>query len=170
MDICQQKEIADEILIKLEVLDRYCILAGGAPRDWYFGNLAADLDFYLHVRDNSFIEQKLYGLGLIPADDPNCVRLDDSYWNGVGIEKVVSFTYKNQPIQLVFMHDPTFDSVLSHFSLSICKAWYKKGVLRTDHSFDESVHTKTITQVAPAFGTRYVEKILAKFPDYTLHA
>ena len=46
----KQMSVAQNVLNKLEFFDPSCILAGGAPRDWYFGNLANDLDFYVYFR------------------------------------------------------------------------------------------------------------------------
>ena len=46
MTIEQQKATARSVYEKLKVIDPYCVLAGGAPRDWYFGNECNDLDFY----------------------------------------------------------------------------------------------------------------------------
>lgn len=49
MNIEQQKRIAKEVLDKVKVLDYRAIIAGGAARDWYFNNLANDIDiFYYH--------------------------------------------------------------------------------------------------------------------------
>lgn len=38
MTIEQQKATAQSVYEKLKVIDPHCVLAGGAPRDWYFGN------------------------------------------------------------------------------------------------------------------------------------
>jgi hypothetical protein len=45
--ITEQQNVADSILKKLSAIDKNVILAGGAPRDWYFKHSATDLDFYL---------------------------------------------------------------------------------------------------------------------------
>lgn len=45
--IKEQQNVADSILKKLSAIDENVILAGGAPRDWYFNHTATDLDFYL---------------------------------------------------------------------------------------------------------------------------
>ena len=43
MSIVKQQLTANDILSKLEIIDPYVILAGGAPRDWYFGDECRDL-------------------------------------------------------------------------------------------------------------------------------
>ena len=47
MNIDQQKLTADGILGILEQFNPDCILAGGAPRDWYMGNPCNDLDIFV---------------------------------------------------------------------------------------------------------------------------
>ena len=49
MNITEQKSIAKTVLGKIRNLDHRAIIAGGAARDWYFNNLANDIDiFYYH--------------------------------------------------------------------------------------------------------------------------
>lgn len=40
MNIEKQKDVANIIYDRLRLADPHCILAGGAPRDWYFGKEA----------------------------------------------------------------------------------------------------------------------------------
>lgn len=54
-----QKSVADIVLSKLELLDRYCIIAGGAPRDWYLGMEATDIDVYLYYPVNTTSQQRI---------------------------------------------------------------------------------------------------------------
>ena len=39
-----QKQLADEILLKISMYDPYVIVAGGAPRDWWMGRQAAAIN------------------------------------------------------------------------------------------------------------------------------
>lgn len=170
----QQQTIADSILDKLYVIDPNCILAGGAPRDWYFGQEATDLDFYVHLADPCGIRHlytKLYGLGLVPKEILNTIPLADyEYSNSSQIKWVISFVYEGQKIQIMLMYKSTYESVLSHFSLSICHIWYKNKTIRRERLFDRTVEQKTIRQLQPAYGDGYVDKIKTKFPDYAFVA
>ena len=47
--IKQQQEFATEIYSKIQTIDPDVYLAGGAPRDWWFGIPARDLDFWMSV-------------------------------------------------------------------------------------------------------------------------
>lgn len=51
--IKQQQAISLEVLHKLEITDPNCILAGGAPREWWFEKEANDLDFYVFWGENT---------------------------------------------------------------------------------------------------------------------
>jgi hypothetical protein len=170
MDIKQQQAIADTILDKLYVIDPHCILAGGAPRDWYFGLPATDLDFYVYLADPCGIRHlytKLYGLGLVSKEILETITLADyDYSNSDQIKWIISFMYEGQKVQIMIMYKPTFKSVLPHFSLSICHIWYKNKRIRTEGVFDRTVEEKVIRQTQEAFGQGYISKILAKFPDY----
>ena len=43
-----QKAVAKSVLNKLQTLDLYAVLVGGACRDWCLDKEATDLDFYLY--------------------------------------------------------------------------------------------------------------------------
>lgn len=55
--IAEQQGIADEILVLLTRLDPNVVIAGGAPRDWMLGNLAADLDIYIYIPGSTSFRQ-----------------------------------------------------------------------------------------------------------------
>lgn len=170
MDIQQQRAIADSILIKLETIDPHAMLAGGAPRDWSFDHEAVDLDFYLHLTtiDVAAFHSKLFCMGLLHDQlYPSELTIAENYLETSAVRWVVSSTYQEQKVQFVVMHKPVVDSVLQHFSLSICQAWYKSQVMYNTSEFLKTIEEKTIRQLQPAFGAGYIDKILAKFPDYS---
>lgn len=51
-----QKDLAKKILSDLKVIDPRAYLAGGAPRDWNFGEEANDLDFYYFTQASTMNE------------------------------------------------------------------------------------------------------------------
>ena len=97
MNIEQQKRIAKEVLAKVKVLDYRAIIAGGAARDWYFNNLANDIDiFYYHedgkwcldnIRREVGLLKVLLGvdhidvLGFNSAKDQNNAAVEDDFNN-----------------------------------------------------------------------------------------
>lgn len=169
MDITQQKTITDSIITKLETIDPHAILAGGAPRDWWHNREADDLDFYIHLTDLSIadLHKQLFELGLLK----NCLYpcdlcIAENYLETSAIRWVVSVVYEGQKVQIVVMHRPVSESVLQHFSLSVCYISYKNGTLYPTPEFMMTIEEKIIRQLQPAFGSGYIDKIKAKFPDY----
>lgn len=53
LKIEKQKDVAKEVFNSLTKMCYGAILAGGAPRDWHFGEPANDLDFYF-VNSSSY--------------------------------------------------------------------------------------------------------------------
>lgn len=173
MSIPQQRLVADSILAKLETIDPHAMLAGGAPRDWSFGYEATDLDFYIHLTTMSIadLHKELFDIGLLQnALYPNDFEIVENYKQASAVRWVVTVGYESQKVQIVVMHHPIAESVLQHFSLSICKIWYKNQTIHTTPEFLKTIEEKVIRQVQPAFNDNYIEKILAKFPDYTFVA
>jgi len=52
-EIEAQKTIANTLIHKLEAVDPHVILAGGAPRSWFLGQEARDLDFYVYLPEGA---------------------------------------------------------------------------------------------------------------------
>jgi len=111
--ITAQKLIADELLGKLNAIDPYVILAGGGPRNWFFGNPANDLDFYLHTKDEtmSAVDARFKALGLevspMFTDDAEC-----QYNCMKHLHRIYEGEYKGMVFQVMFMTEATFTSVI----------------------------------------------------------
>jgi hypothetical protein len=167
MKIDEQKKIADEILSTLSTIDKGCILAGGAPRDWYLGNPASDLDFYFenHEWNIMDIHRKLDALGL----PTNCQEGDfQLYERNPHILAVFSGDVGGIVAQFICVNQsPTY--AVREFALDLSQAWYTQGRVWTTNDFDIATSKKIIriTNNLYGDGDAYVQKILAKFPDYT---
>lgn len=166
-----QKTIASEVLGIIEWIDPTAIIAGGAPRDWYFGNTATDIDVFFHFRNDLStirIEEilKSFGLNVCRTNDGN--GLPDIYKKNPMLRCVYDLEYGGEQIQLLLMLEPTFYSVIKHFPLNICKVWYKHNTIETTQDFLRSVKHKAIVKVNSLYanGDKYVQKIKAKFPDF----
>jgi len=171
-----QKIIADEVMGKLETFDPTCILAGGAPRDWYFGNLATDLDFFVYFRPD-FTSQiwryskllKTLGFNMKRKGTDLAERIPADYKQNPNLICVYEQEYKSVKIQVMFMNEKTFTSVIPRFPFGICQAWYKPGYgINTSAKFDYSAKHKLLILLNDLYNDAdgYVEKIRSKFPDY----
>lgn len=168
-----QKSIAKEVLEELEVLDPYCILAGGAPRDWFFGKLASDLDFYVY--DSFGYSQGIWmeRLNKTPLDvkplgaieGKSGEVLDSEYASLTNLRYVFEGEYMGQTIQVMIMSEPTFISVLEHFCYGTSKAWWKGGSVNVTDEFVVEHSHKLFVSDKPV-KEAYRKKMAKKFPDY----
>lgn len=176
MDIKKQKEVAEYVYSRLEIIDPYCILAGGAPRDWYFGTTANDLDFY-YVSTASTIgackgqlEKSFPGVEITmlmdkrgPHEDslykcmPNLVRIFEALIDGI----------KVQFIQLsdVGCYNSQF-KVVTNMDVSICKIAYKAGKFKIHKDFKKTVASKIMfTKEGYSWSDKHGQKMIERFKD-----
>ena len=180
MYVGQQKTIAQNVLSKIETIDPYCIIAGGAPRDWYFGNLASDIDIFIN---SSFctlgaMTKQLKSLGLVESEVVfNCEHKNPLYAKNPNIHRIGEFEKDGVKFQLIYLKsygkidNPTFKCV-KEFPLSICKVWYKHGKIHPTKEFLGSVKFKSIikTNELYADGDKYITKIVDKFPAFNYYS
>lgn len=156
MTIDKQKLIADTIMSKLEVIDPYCILAGGAPRDWYFGETANDLDFYYYSnamtisRSKKQLERAL-GSEVEVVFEPQERRgsnkdgVLDLYKTMKDLRRIFEANIDGVKVQFMQLVSPNSSfNVLGQMSVSICKVWYKGGKSRYHQDFKLSVASKSM--------------------------
>lgn len=172
MDTLYQK-VALEILHKLEGADPYAILAGGAPRDWYFDKLANDLDFYVYLPPATIRFEMLrwerLGLKLNRIDwndsrseEYKCMEHLSRIWEGEcdGVK-----------FQVMVMREPTFKSVVPMFGASVCTAWWKGKGVRVEPEFELSHVFKIIFKKADYTAKeKHIQKMKERYPDYKLDA
>lgn len=162
LTVDEQKKVANDILLKLATIDSNVILAGGAPRDWFFGNPAQDLDIYLH---GFGLESQLLDLGFDFAwrefeqlyeyeSNPYLIEIYSGMYDGVNVQ-IMNFNVDISP-----------EVVLKTFLLDICRVWYKDREIHTHKHFDESVSHKIIRKVGLYDNPHYVGKIVSRFPDF----
>lgn len=130
MSIEDQKNVANRVYEKLRMVDPHCILAGGAPRNWYFGFEASDLDFYF-VSTGSTISavrrqlESVFGqkIGLLmdkEGDSPN-----EMYKSMPNLMRIWELEVESQKVQLIQLHGIGSQwKVVDKMDVSICKAWY----------------------------------------------
>ena len=161
-----QKQIAQTVLNTLRTIDNDCILAGGAPRDWYFNKPATDLDFFVYIPNS------------VPDNDvidliSNLFKIDEIknseyvfYTKNPNLRTVFQIGGYNMPVQIMVMNFKT-DFVLDSFPLSISKIAWKDGVLYPSEDFNLALKYNAIFQTSKGYGnnSKYFNKILSKFPD-----
>ena len=169
MNIQEQQKVADVVLSLLETLDPKAVLAGGAPRDWYFGKEATDLDFYLNINMLPVeFEDVLSDFGVTELTEKHGYFYDN---RNPFLLYVLDGKFLDCKVQfMIISYTSPILHVLNCFALDICQAWYKHGKLSASKKFMECEPTKTIHIVNHLYGMgdEYVQKIQSKFPDYKL--
>ena len=132
--ILEQKHIAELVYKKLRMADPYCILAGGAPRDWYYGMVAKDLDFYFYSSGETIrsVEKQLSDLMGFEVKHSKYSQDKEAYQ----AYKTMPFlrrVFKSEVcglsidfVQLVSPNDQF--KVVDHMDVSICKIWADGGL------------------------------------------
>jgi hypothetical protein len=172
-----QIEVATFILEKLNAYDGLCKfkaeVAGGAPRDWYLGRKAKDIDVFFHADqpfnltayqmiDADMVQVILSDLGFVlEANDPS-----GNYESNPNIYKVWNCEYKGEKVQFIFTNK---SHSIDDFVLSTSKAKYSllEGLRVTDDfvlSHRNNVHVETGKFYANT--EAYKEKMKAYFPEY----
>ncbi len=170
-DICKQKDTADKALDLLYSVCPSAIVAGGAPRDWYLGIPAKDIDIFI-TADNrwttSEIVEVLSKLGfekvtpITPKEDGL-----QNYTMNPHIRFVYNGKLDDELIQVVVLNDSTY-KIVDTFAFNVCKVWYKNSKVNTTPDFEYAIFNKVLIKQGELYSSTFLyrDKIIKKFPDY----
>lgn len=169
--INHQKVVGNKVLEILEVINFRVLLAGGAPRDWYFTRVAKDLDIYLYLpyndldEINNFIEFLLNKYGTKKSVN----YVDEFEYIKSDIYKCI-YTYNilGEDVQIIILNkDLSISDILNSFDLSLCKAWYKDGLINLSEDFKISILTNHIYLCGDNdWENEHVKRICEKYPSF----
>lgn len=128
MTIQDQKDIAEKVYDALTLIDPSCVLAGGAPRDWYLGYEANDLDFYF-CSTGCTVAQVKKQLNRVGFEVVASVRPAQSelYASMPGLTRIWDCEFQDMKVQFIQMCDTRHRwEVVNNMDISICKAWYSQ--------------------------------------------
>jgi hypothetical protein len=173
-----QQAYADTVLAMIEHLDPFAIIAGGAPRDWYLGREATDLDVYFHPNPSwnpKIVKAQIREAGFELLDrKPSEEHVEgwQQYLANECLKAVYTPVNTAMKVQLMWMSEPTFESVLPQFTLNLSRAYYKSKKITTDSTFDFGVRNKAIIRTNSTYidNDRYIDKIRTKFPEYSYYS
>ena len=185
MNIEEQKRIAKEVLDKVKVLDNQAIIAGGAARDWYFKNLANDIDiFYYHeegrycldnIRKEVTLLKVLLGVDhidvigfnsgvetdkQIPEDDFN------NYLKNPDIVNVFECVIEGVKFQFIQLKERNVN--INKFAYNMCQAWSNGEWIQTTNMFDLGVKKELLIETGELYSNtnKFKRKMISKFPNY----
>ncbi len=143
----KQMRIADGVLEALSVIDPYVLLAGGAPRDWYLGREANDLDIYMYIRPcnvgetREMLTKALGGIQTEVACNYSFFLSKKEEWSNnykkmKNLKRMFNFKVDGMKIQIMQMNSPEdVFSVVNDISCSICQISYKNKELKPHDNF-----------------------------------
>ena len=186
MNIGQQKQTAKKVLSKIKALDSRAIIAGGAARDWYFNNLANDIDiFYFHeegkycldnIRRETAILKAFLGVSSIdvvgfnsrerkesdqyPEDDFN------NYLKNPNIVNVFECVIDDVKFQFIQLKKQNVN--VSTFAYNMCQAWSDGERIKTTKLFDLGVKKELLIETGELYSNteKFKQKMIDKFPSY----
>ena len=186
MNIEQQKQTAKKVLSKIKALDSRAIIAGGAARDWYFNNLANDIDiFYFHeegkycldnIRRETAILKAFLGVSSIdvvgfnsrerkesdqyPEDDFN------NYLKNPNIVNVFECVIDDVKFQFIQLKKQNVN--VSTFAYNMCQAWSDGERIKTTKLFDLGVKKELLIETGELYSNteKFKQKMVGKFPSY----
>lgn len=186
MNIEQQKQTAKKVLSKIKALDSRAIIAGGAARDWYFNNLANDIDiFYFHeegkycldnIRRETAILKALLGVSSIDVVGFNSGKKKESdqhpeddfnnYLKNPSIVNVFECVIDGVKFQFIQLKKQNVN--VSTFAYNMCQAWSDGERITTTKLFDLGVKKELLIETGNLYSNteKFKQKMVDKFPSY----
>lgn len=186
MNIEQQKQTAKKVLSKIKALDSRAIIAGGAARNWYFNNLANDIDiFYFHeegkycldnIRRETAILKSLLGVSNIDVVGFNSGKKKESdqhpeddfnnYLKNPSIVNVFECVIDEVKFQFIQLKKQNVN--VSTFAYNMCQAWSDGERIKTTKLFDLGVKKELLIETGELYSNteKFKQKMVDKFPNY----
>lgn len=186
MNIEQQKQTAKKVLSKIKALDSRAIIAGGAARDWYFNNLANDIDiFYFHeegkycldnIRRETSVLKALLGVSSIDVVGFNSGKKKESdqypeddfnnYLKNPNIVNVFECVIEGVKFQFIQLKKQNVN--VSTFAYNMCQAWSDGERIKTTKLFDLGVKKELLIETGELYSNteKFKQKMIDKFPSY----
>ena len=160
----EQIDKTDAILNELKPFLVNPIVAGGAPRDWYFNVKGKDIDIFVDPQETTQLIEKITELGCTEITEQTGEDLPKQYRSNY-ITTVISFKYQREAIQIIVKN--TTESPLVHFPCSLCLITYKDFSINPTQEFLDSVQLGKI-DILDTCNMKYIKKITKRFYAYEL--
>jgi hypothetical protein len=168
-NLSNQIATADWILTKIEKIDPFAIITGGAPRDWEHGMMARDVDIFLNVPNSWTIGVIARQLNNVCGIRPSAFKGEERmqwYEKNPDIRAVFDWRHFGVDFQFIIVNKPVFD-YHQNFPLSICQVMRKNFNTKVTTDFNASKNTKEIYITNKLYNNAdtYVAKVVSKYKD-----
>jgi len=164
-EVRNQMDVVDDFLNLIKGEGWSTIVAGGAPRDWFFNKKAKDIDIFLppmDVQEIASILKEKYNLVCIIKMSED---IDETY-RSPNLLAVIDFKYLNTDFQFIFQTqdlDP-----LTHFGCSLSLITYDNFNIKPTQQFLRCIKNSTLIFLESCNAT-YLKKNIKKFPNYSVN-
>lgn len=163
--VLEQMDKTDVLLLKLKDVLNNPLVAGGAPRDWFFNMLATDVDIFIDTQDiATLIEDIKSCLNISSVDVIHSEDLPEEYRSNY-ISAVLSFRFKYVKFQIIIKN--TTENVLSSFPISLCFVTYENYCIKPTNVFLKSIRSSSML-ILRSCAQKYERKIMQKFSSYSV--
>ena len=171
-----QKLVADKLMAELKQQFGNATVAGGAPRDWYFGETARDIDVYVKLEDTKIMyktkaEYKadaIRGVTNLYLLKPKLLGKQDENYGDISDLKtfICAFEmyYEGNMVNIIFLKGKD-QEVYDHFDMSICKIKYENGVIQESGDFADTIESGIIT--VSSLTPKHLLKMLPRFKKFS---
>lgn len=163
-NVLNQMEKTDALLLKLKDILNKPLVAGGAPRDWFFNLRAKDVDIFVDPQDIPSLVEALNTLDIINVSAQLSEDLDESYRSPY-ISGVLSFLFEQIAFQIIVKN--TTENVLLHFPASIVCITYENFCIKPTPIFLKSIRSSSML-ITKSCNQKYERKIIQKFNAYSI--
>lgn len=164
--VLSEIDLTEKLLALLEDYLVDPLVAGGAPRDWFFDRLSNDIDIFVRNDEKSFkdIHEHLKSIPLLQRLSIKTTnQLPESYRSD-NINGVITFNFEFKTFQIICLKSDVGDFIAG-FPCSICQISYKDFVLKPRTEFMYSVRTQRL-QFYDNATSFYIHKIKTYFPNW----
>lgn len=133
MNIGQQQDVAKKVYKRLQLADPDCLLAGGAPRDWYFNQPCNDLDFYFCSTACTMgsTKRQLEAIGFNDVRHVSDPFTSELYKSMDGLRRIWECVVDGMKIQFIQLESAKYRwAVVNNMDISICKAYCSSKELK----------------------------------------
>lgn len=168
----KQKDIASNLLSAFRLIDPFAMVAGGAPRDWYFNRLANDLDIYVRLPNHNtigLVENLAKMLG-ITKFHVLAKTTDTSYAELPNLKWVFEGYYDGEKVNIMVMEKGVGEEIIKDFDVAICKTWFDGIQSHYHDEFEFCIKTRVCVVHERYTGKEaHVQRMAQRFPQFMFY-
>ena len=169
MDVAGQKEEATELLSKLRLVDPFAMIAGGAPRDWYFNTPAKDLDVYMRLPNHNtigLVTSLAVMVGITDFSPIDKIK-ESTYAELPNLKWVFEGRYNGIKVNLMVMEKGVQEEIIKDFDVAICRAWFDGKDCHYHEEFEFCIKTRVCLVHENYTGKEaHLRKMAKRFPQF----